>query len=100
MLDRQWRIQEEHKVREAIWTREDKRDETMQKREDKRDTDASTRHWREIIVFGGLIGGLMFVGSIIEAGWIPNPANVLPSWVWEGIGNLLGLFFVLVLFSS
>ena len=34
---------------------------------------AGGRHWRELLVFGGVIALATLFGSLIEAGWISNP---------------------------
>jgi hypothetical protein len=75
MLDRQWMIE-----------REDRRDKEMREREDLRDKETANRHkeqmkdlrgqhWRELIVFGGLIGLATVVAAILDGaishGWEP-----------------------------
>lgn len=62
MVDRQWMID-----------REDRRDKEMRDREDRRDREAKSRHRNELVVFGLVLGALTIIGSMIQAGWFPNP---------------------------
>lgn len=58
MLDPQWRLEHEHRVREAIERREEARDMALNTRADQRDIDAKARHGHELSVFGLILGAL------------------------------------------
>ncbi len=77
MLDRQWRLDHETRVRnEAIKRedardalsaqREDARDARVDEREDKRDKEARERHHSELIVFGVILGTLTIIAAFID----------------------------------
>lgn len=81
----QWLLNREDRRDQVMREREDARDDAMRAREDKRDEAAKDRHdeqmkivkgnhWRELVVLGLAIGVAMLLGSIIQAGWIAEPA--------------------------
>jgi hypothetical protein len=84
MLDRQWRLDYEQRVRQAIDAREDARDVAMNAREDARDQTAETRHGENLRIlksqhrwqlfwFGVAVVIATVIGSMIQAGWVGKP---------------------------
>ncbi len=62
MLDRQWRLQQEEKTRDAAL-----------KREDDRDMRAERRHVQSNVIFGITVVITTILGAMIGAGWFSKP---------------------------
>jgi hypothetical protein len=77
ILDRPWRLENDQRIRESVWKREDTRDAEMSRREDARDNESRTRHWRELGVFGGVIAIATVVGGAVD-GVVSRGLNLWP----------------------
>ena len=92
LLDRRWMMERADQLNRETREREERLRERLTKevreREDKRDKDAEDRHveqmktlrghhWRELVVFGGLIGLATVIAGILDGvigrGWTPWP---------------------------
>ena len=77
MLDRQWKIEQETEVREAVWAREDKRDDDAEKRHTEQMTEMRGQHRTGLLIFGGAVTTAIvlssIIGSMIQANWIEKP---------------------------
>ena len=67
MSGRQWLMEAEERRDREMREREDRRDLEMREREDRRDDDASRRHWRELIIFGGIVTLVVVASALVSA---------------------------------